>query len=91
MRPAPIRERSVCAISGKVMRKSLLRSTDYFEPMDRNKDFLMTFPEIEQSLRSRIGAGRMPTFSELSSALAYHFQAGAVKGHRGWYIRIRNQ
>ena len=23
--------------------------------------------------------------------LSVRFQAGAVKGHRGWYIRIRNQ
>ena len=32
---------------------------------------------------------RMPTLSELSTALAYHFQTGAVKGRRGWYMRIR--
>ena len=75
----------------QMLRKADIVLTDYFEPVDRNKDFLMTFPEIEQSLRSRIGAGRMPTFSELSSALAHHFQAGVVKGHRGWYMRIRNQ
>ena len=65
--------------------------TDYFEPMERNKDCLMTFLEIEQSLRTRIGASRMPTFQELSQTLALHFQAGAVNGRRGWYMRPRNQ
>ena len=73
----------------QLVRKADLVLTDYFEPVERNKDDLMTFPEIEQSLRSRVGAGRMPTLSELSTALAYHFQTGAVKGRRGWYMRIR--
>ena len=74
----------------QMIKKADLVLTDYFEPVERNKDDLMTFPEIEQSLRTRVGAGRMPTISELSTALAHHFQAGAVKGHRGWYMRPRN-
>ena len=75
----------------QLIKKADLVLTDYFEPVERNKDSLMTFPEIELSLRTRIGAGRMPTISELSSALAHHFQAGAVKGRRGWYMRPKNQ
>lgn len=75
----------------QLIKKADLVLTDYFEPVERNKDDLMTFPEIEQSLRPRIGAGRMPTINELSSALAYHFQAGAVKGRRGWYMRPQKQ
>ena len=58
--------------------------------LNRMTSDLMTFPEIEQSLRTRLGAGRMPTISELSTALAHHFQAGAVKGRRGWYMQIRH-
>jgi len=30
---------------------------------------------------------KMPTISELSAALSQHFQTGAVKGNRGWYMR----
>ena len=74
----------------QLIKKADLVLTDYFEPVERNKADLMTFPEIEQSLRTRLGAGRMPTISELSTALAHHFQAGAVKGRRGWYMRIRH-
>lgn len=69
------------------MRKSLLRSTDYFETMERAKENLMMFNEVEKVLRTRIPASQMPTVSELSTALTQHFQIGAVKGHRGWYMR----
>ena len=72
------------------LKKADLVLTDYFEPMERNKDHLMTLSDIEHSLRSRIGAGRMPTLNELSSALSCHFQAGAVAGRRGWYMRPRH-
>jgi hypothetical protein len=37
-------------------------------------------------LRTRIPASQMPTISELSAALSQHFQTGAVKGNRGWYM-----
>ena len=69
------------------MRKSLLRSTDYFETMERAKENLMMFNEVEKVLRTRIPASQMPTVSELSTALTQHFQIGAVKGNRGWYMR----
>ena len=69
------------------MKKGELVLTEFFEPMERNKDYLMSLTDIEQSLRSRVSAADMPTLKELSSALAAHFQSGAVNGRRGWYLR----
>ena len=69
------------------MKKGELVITEFFEPMERNKDYLMTLADIEQSLRRRVTAADMPTLKELSVALATHFQAGAVAGRRGWYMR----
>ena len=71
------------------MQKAGLALTEYFEPTERNKDCLMSLAEVEQSLRRRLSAADMPTLKELSTALAQHFQAGAVKGRRGWYMRPR--
>ena len=71
------------------MQKGELVLTEFFEPMERNKDNLMSLAEIEQSLRSRLSAADIPTLKELSASLARHFQAGAVKGRRGWYMRAR--
>ena len=67
--------------------KADLVLTDYFEPAERNKDCLMTLSEIERSLNGRVSAANMPSFRELSTALNQHFQAGAVEGRRGWYLR----
>ena len=58
----------------QMVRKADLVLTDYFEPVERCKDNLMTFPEIEQSLRSQVGASHMPTLNELSAALAHHLR-----------------
>ena len=69
------------------MKKAALALTEFFEPMERNKDYLMSLAEVEQSLRRRISAADMPNLKELSTALAQHFQSGAVGGHRGWYMR----
>jgi hypothetical protein len=69
------------------MKKGELVLTEFFEPMERNKDYLMSLADIEQSLRSRLSAADMPTLKELSAALATHFQTGAVAGRRGWYLR----
>ena len=52
-----------------------------------NKDYLMPLAEVEQSLRRHVSAADMPNLKELSTALAQHFQSGAVGGHRGWYMR----
>jgi hypothetical protein len=57
--------------------------------MERNKACLMTLSEINQALRQHVGAADMPTFRELSAALSQLFQAGAVDGRRGWYLRPR--
>jgi hypothetical protein len=76
--------------SFQLLRKADMALTDYFEPAERNKDNLMTFPEVEQELRRQLGASGVPTFYNLSAALAQHFRAGAVKGRRGWYMRRRN-
>ena len=71
----------------QMLRKADIVLTDYFEPMERAKENLMMFNEIEKVLRTRIPASQMPTISELSTALTQHFQIGAVKGNRGWYMR----
>jgi hypothetical protein len=71
----------------QMLRKADVVLTDYFEPVDRNKDSLMMFNEVEKVLRTRISASQMPTISELSTVLSQHFQTGAVKGNRGWYMR----
>ena len=70
-------------------RKEELLLTEFFEPMERNKEYFMTLSDIEQSLRRRVSLADLPTLSALSKALASHFQAGAVKGRRGWYMRPR--
>ena len=71
------------------MRKEELVLTEYFEPMERNKEYLMTLSDIEQSLRRRVTAADMPTLHGLSNTLSHHFQQGAVDGRRGWYLRPR--
>ena len=69
------------------MKKAELVLTEYFAPAERCGEYLMTFSEVERSLRSRVGAADMPNHQELSAALAHHFQAGAVRGRRGWYVK----
>ena len=71
----------------QMMKKADLVLTDYFEPMERSKENLMMFTEVEKALRECISAAQMPTISELSTALTHHFQTGAVGGNRGWYMR----
>ena len=69
------------------MKKAELALTEFFEPMERNKDYLLTLSEVEKSLRCRVSTTDMPSFRELSAALSQHFQPGAVDGRRGWYLR----
>jgi len=69
------------------LRKAEFVITEYFERAERNKDSLMTLTEVEQLLHSRVSAVDMPSFRELSTALTHHYQAGAVDGRRGWYMR----
>ena len=71
----------------QMMKKADLVLTDYFEPMERSKENLMMFTEVEKALREYISAAQMPTISELSTALTHHFQTGTVGGNRGWYMR----
>lgn len=71
------------------MKKVDIVLTEYFEPMERNKDNLMYFPNIVEHLQERVGAANMPNVKDISVALAQHFQTGAYKGHRGWYMRPR--
>ena len=69
------------------LRKTAFMITEFFEIAERNKDYLMTLSEVERELHSRISAVDMPSFRELSAALIQNFQAGAVDGRRGWYMR----
>ena len=71
------------------MKKGELVLTEFFKPMERNKDYLMTLTEVNQALRQHVSAVDMPSFRELSAALSQHFQAGAVDGRRGWYLRLQ--
>jgi hypothetical protein len=70
-------------------RKGDLVLTGAFVPAERCKDYLMTLAEVDGVLRKRISAADMPSLNELSKALADHFQAGVVRGHRGWCLRPR--
>jgi hypothetical protein len=72
------------------IKKSELLLTEFFEPTERKKDSLMSYTDVEESLRKRVSAASMPTVSELSNALSRSFQSGAVKGKRGWYMRPRS-
>jgi predicted P-loop ATPase len=69
------------------LRKAEFAITEFFEKAERNKDCLMTLSEVERELHSRVSAVDMPSFRELSTALTHHYQAGAVDGRRGWYMR----
>ena len=69
------------------LRKAEFAITEFFEKAERNKDCLMTLSEVERELHSRMSAVSMPSFRELSAALVQNFQAGAVDGRRGWYMR----
>ena len=69
------------------MRKAEFVINEFFERTERNKDALMTLSEVERELHSRVSAVDMPSFRELSAALVQNFQAGAVDGRRGWYMR----
>ena len=69
------------------IKKAALALTEFFEPMERNKDYLMTLSEVERSLHNRISAVDMPSFRELSAAFSQHFRPGAADGRRGWYMR----
>lgn len=60
------------------MKKGELVLTEFFEPMERNKNYQMTLAEVEQSLHSQVCASDMPTLKKLSMALAAHFQSGAI-------------
>ena len=71
----------------QMMRKADFVITEFFEKTERNRDHLMTLSEVEQQLHNYINAVEMPSFRELSAALAQNFQAGAVDGRRGWYMR----
>ena len=70
----------------QMMKKAEFVITEFFERTERNKDSLMTLSEVERELHSRVSAVDMPSFRELSAALANHYQAGAVDGRRGWYM-----
>ena len=71
----------------QLLRKAEFVITEFFEEAGRNKNSLMTLSEVERTLHSQVSAVDMPSFRELSVALAQHFQAGAVDGRRGWYMR----
>ena len=63
--------------------------SEYLESAPREKDNLMMFSDIVRLLRERLPASYIPSVQTLSSALTQLFQAGAVDGRRGWYVRVR--
>ena len=63
--------------------------SEYLESAPREKDNLMMFSDIVRLLRERLPASYIPSVQTLSSALPQLFQAGAVDGRRGWYVRVR--
>ena len=71
------------------LRKDDFVPTNYFEPMERSKNNLMTLTDVKRHLQSRLCVTDMPSPKELSRSLGRCFQTGAMDGRRGWYIRVK--
>ena len=60
----------------------------YFEPAEPCKEHFMRAVDIQKELRAHLKQNDIPTIRALTTALKrLHFQYGAIRGVRGWYVR----